>query len=241
MAEEVFEKNGYTFLRDEETGTVTAKGNISLAENNGGTNRNNYIQRTAGGKDRVVGNLNIHENDEGGHLIAAAENGPPDRCNVFAQNYDVNRGSFRSVERCEIDAVRNGKSVYTEKTAFMRAESERPDAFLVKDTITEQDGSRHTVCFSFTNMSNEEIREIDNFEYGHIENFQNGDAEVNEEYSSFQASGMTREGYDALMAELDEESSIESEFDSGWTESYSGSWGESEYESESEDYGGECL
>ncbi len=94
--------------------------------------------------------------DHSGHLIAAQQNGPAIKENLFAQDGHLNQGPYRSMENAELGLVRNGATVYTEKTAYIPHATEtgaRPSAFIANDTITYADGHTQHVNLSFANLT----------------------------------------------------------------------------------------
>ncbi len=192
--------NGYKYTIDTETGTTTAIGRVTDEK----AERNAYLQRTAGHDDR-------EEKDDGGHLIAAGENGPPVGDNIHAQARDLNRGNYRDVERNEIEKVRQGYDVETKKTAFMSSDSERPSAYMISDTMTDKDGNKQEIHFSFTNMNNDEISEMekDVLKYD----------EENDKMEYTELHGLSKEEYEEACKEADKYSSINEQFSDGWTHS----------------------
>ena len=92
--------------------------------------------------------------DERGHVNASSLGGINDTANVVAQNKDVNHRGYRSAERGETKTLNNGASINSEKTAIVGGKvGDRPNTFLVNDSITYPDGHVETVHLSFTNES----------------------------------------------------------------------------------------
>lgn len=140
------EANGYTFTTDQ-NGTVTAKGDLQSQT----AARNSSAQVKAGGSARLA-------DDDGGHLVAARFNGPAIDSNLSAQNSNLNRGSFKSVENAENRALQSGAKISTERIAFVSNDiaqdgSRRPDAYMINDTITHPNGQTENVHHSFSNLS----------------------------------------------------------------------------------------
>lgn len=95
--------------------------------------------------------------DERGHIQASSLGGSNKPENIAPQAKDLNHGSWYNMEAAERDALRNGSTIDSEKTAFSSNQpGSRADAFTVNDTITFLDGQTQTVNLSFANMQNSE-------------------------------------------------------------------------------------
>lgn len=131
--------NGYTYTTYD-TGTVTAKGKtVDIKEP-----RSPSAQKNAGGDSKL-------STDHGGHLVPASQGGMKDGANISAQDSKVNTRDVRAVERQETAAVRNGMEISTERTSYCGNDPNRPDAYMINDTVTKSDGSTYNVHHSFTN------------------------------------------------------------------------------------------
>ena len=97
--------------------------------------------------------------DERGHVNASSLGGANTVSNVVAQNKDVNHGAYYSMEQGERAAIKSGAAIQTEKTAIVDGRpGDRPDTFLVNDTVTYADGHTENIHLSFSNeaYSNQE-------------------------------------------------------------------------------------
>lgn len=118
-------KNGYDFELDSDENMRRASGVITL----GTEKRNRRDQLIAGGDDR-------RPTDDGGHYIARRFNGPPDRFNLFPQDANFNRGTYRLLEDEWARAKKGGNNVEIEIVPRFEAGSKRPtelDVFFVID------------------------------------------------------------------------------------------------------------
>lgn len=94
--------------------------------------------------------------DERGHIQASSLGGDNSRANVVPQDKELNHGAYYHMEAEERGILSNNGNVYSEKTAFVSNQAGgRPDAFIVNDTITFEDGKTQTVHLSFQNSSSE--------------------------------------------------------------------------------------
>ncbi len=108
-------KNGYEFELDSGEQMRRASGTLTM----GTEKRNLRGQRVAGGSDR-------RSTDDGGHYIARRFNGPPDDFNLFPQDANFNRGTYRLLEEQWARAKRAGKKVEIEIVPGFEAGSTRP-------------------------------------------------------------------------------------------------------------------
>jgi len=131
--------NGYDYTMYD-NGTIVATGRLQDKT----AARNNYNQRTAGGKSRL-------STDHGGHLVPACTNGSPDKLNITAQDAKVNTRDIRAVERNEKAAQKAGDVIMTERIAHCFSDPDRPDAYMINDTVIGSDGKTRLVSSSFTN------------------------------------------------------------------------------------------
>lgn len=90
--------------------------------------------------------------DERGHVNASSLGGANTKSNVVAQNKDVNHGAYYSMEQGERAAIKSGATIQTEKTAVVDGKpGDRPDTFLLNDTVTYADGHTENIHLSFSN------------------------------------------------------------------------------------------
>ncbi|MGG3574197.1 T7SS effector LXG polymorphic toxin [Bacillus gobiensis] len=91
--------------------------------------RNKYAQANVGGKDRLP-------DDDGGHLIGAQFNGPPDIDNLVPQNSQINRrgGVWYDMETDWANALKEvpPKKVSVNISPIYSNNSMRPDSFIIK-------------------------------------------------------------------------------------------------------------
>lgn len=131
--------NGYEYTVYD-TGTIVATGQLQDET----AARNSYNQKIAGGESR-------QPTDHGGHIVAASHNGSPDRINITAQDAKVNTRDIRTVERDETSALRSGDTITTERIAHCYSDPNRPDAYMINDTVLGSDGKTRLVSNSVTN------------------------------------------------------------------------------------------
>ncbi|WP_354314726.1 DNA/RNA non-specific endonuclease [Sporosarcina psychrophila] len=97
--------------------------------------RNKYAQANVGGKDRLP-------DDDGGHLIGAQFNGPPDIDNLVPQNSQINRrgGVWYEMETEWANALKEipPKKVSISIDPIYSNNSMRPDSFMVEYEIEGQ-------------------------------------------------------------------------------------------------------
>ncbi|MDQ0216296.1 putative ribonuclease toxin of YeeF-YezG toxin-antitoxin module [Oikeobacillus pervagus] len=98
-------------------------------------NRNKYAQANVGGRDRLP-------DDDGGHLIGAQFNGPPDIDNLVPQNSQINRrgGVWYEMETEWANALKEvpPKKVSVSNEPIYSNNSMRPDSFMVEYEIEGQ-------------------------------------------------------------------------------------------------------
>lgn len=136
--------NGYEYIiRD--NGTVTAKG---------------YLQDETASRKGMSSIESAGEGYQKGHLIAARENGAIIEENIFSQDAGLNQGRYKKMENAEMRLIqKDSAQVFTEKTAFISNHSkglQRPDVYMINDTIFYPNGDMNTVHLSFANMSTSE-------------------------------------------------------------------------------------
>ena len=183
--------NGYEYTVYD-TGTIVATGQLQ----NETAARNSYNQRIAGGKSR-------QPTDQGGHIVAASHNGSPDRINITAQDAKVNTRDIRAVERDETSALRSGDTITTERISHCYSDPNRPDAYMINDTVVGSDGTTRTVSSSFTNT--------DMSQY-----YDDLDQDISPSDDSFAAAEGTGISRDELYKAL-EDDNIPNDYDHSWT------------------------
>lgn len=95
--------------------------------------------------------------DERGHVNASSLGGINSKSNVVAQHADLNHGAYYSMEQGERSALQNGATIESSKTAVVNGQpGDRPEGFMVSDTVTYADGHTESIHHSFTNASNAE-------------------------------------------------------------------------------------
>lgn len=95
--------------------------------------------------------------DERGHIQASSLGGDNSKENIAPQAKDLNHGAYLSVENGEREALTKGNTVVSEKIAYSSVQpGNRPDAYMVNDTVTNANGKSQEVHHSFANMMNSE-------------------------------------------------------------------------------------
>lgn len=95
--------------------------------------------------------------DERGHIQASSLSGDNSKLNIAPQSKDLNHGAYLSVENGEKDALVNGNAITSEKVAYVSNQpGQRPDAYMVNDTVTMANGQQQEIHHSFANMQNSE-------------------------------------------------------------------------------------
>lgn len=194
--QQTYTENGFTFVVGD-TGTATATGPVS----------ENPASRSGMQSIRPDGyDSQLHDK---GHLIAARQGGPATGCNVTAQDRTLNRGAYKTAENAEVRLANNGYAVETEKTAYVSNAGDKPDAYMINDTITTPEGETQHVHLSFQNASPEEQEEWNRIAdmYSDYDEFDNPDAA---------RESMSKEQYASLMEETDRAlPSVRDEYDMG--------------------------
>lgn len=196
--------NGYEYTVYD-TGTIVATGQLQDET----AARNSYNQRIAGGESR-------QPTDQGGHIVAASHNGSSDRINITAQDAKVNTRDIRAVERDETSALRSGDTITTERIAHCYSDPNRPDAYMINDTVVGSDGITRTASSSFTNT---DMSQYDD----------DLDQDVSPSDDSFTAVEETGISRDELYKAL-EDDNIPNDYDHSWT-------GHETSENQMEDFG----
>jgi DNA/RNA non-specific endonuclease len=115
---------GYNYRFDELGRVNTANAELTL----GVGTRNGGAQRGAGGTDRLT-------TDEGGHIVGNRFSPPTEEFNLFAQDVNFNRGTYRVLENKWAEALAQGKSVTVEWHLAYSGPSLRPDTLLIRYSI----------------------------------------------------------------------------------------------------------
>ncbi|WP_367871878.1 DNA/RNA non-specific endonuclease [Luteolibacter sp. Populi] len=116
---------------------------IALLKGNRNQKRSRKEQLEAGGEYRL-------STDEGGHFLARIFNGPLGKYNHFAQDRNLNRGRYRSLEKQLDILLQAGEDVETEIKVFYRGKSLRPSGLRIKVSI---DGRKPRII-KFANRKN---------------------------------------------------------------------------------------
>ncbi len=128
---------------DPENGNITWEGDLQITKGD----HSNMPART----DAYL------PGDERGHVTASSLGGDNSAANVTAQSSDLNHGAYSSMEQGERTALQNGAEIHSEKTAVVNGTpGDRPQAFMVSDTVTYPNGHTETIHNSFTNASSAE-------------------------------------------------------------------------------------
>lgn len=112
------------------------KGRISSVEAKlqlGKAERNQYAQRTVGGKDRLP-------NDDGGHLVASIFKGSGEIDNLVPMNSSLNRSEYKTLEQTWKEALDKGKEVTVTVKPIYEGQSTRPSEFKINYSI---DGKKY--------------------------------------------------------------------------------------------------
>lgn len=157
---EKYEVNGYKYETDRLGRIKHCEGDLRLEE----SKRNLAAQREVGGEDRHTGDgeeYDLRDKDDGGHLIGTRFGGSGEKDNLVAQNYNLNRGEYKKMENGWASTLeeKNEKGeqaydVHVEIKPMYRGTSERPDTFIVKDTIKERE-SGETISQQTKEFKNE--------------------------------------------------------------------------------------
>ena len=108
-------RNGYEFQIDSQGKTRRASGPLSM----GVQPRDRRAQLAAGGADR-------RPTDDGGHYVATRFNGPPDSFNLFPQDSNFNRSTYKRLEEQWAKEKRAGNQVKIDIRPIYETGSKRP-------------------------------------------------------------------------------------------------------------------
>lgn|GEM_PF-1985378 len=123
-------KKGYQYKTDDSGRISNVEANLEL----GKAERNQYAQRTVGGKDRLP-------NDDGGHLIASIFNGSGEIDNLVPMDATLNRKEYKAIETSWKKALEAGKEVSVKVRPIYEGKSTRPTEFKLSYTI---DGKKYS-------------------------------------------------------------------------------------------------
>lgn len=136
----IYEKNDYKFHTDEYARPNLISGQLKLEKG------------IRSEQQTIVGKLGI-EHDEGGHLIGARFDGPPDGFNLVPQNADLNRRDWRQMEETWAHHLKNKATVEVEIHTVYTDESRRPMRFDVIYSVDNHNGDIIYKTLSFCNKS----------------------------------------------------------------------------------------
>ena len=162
-----------------EYGGKTASGSLYLTDH---PERDRAAQRKAGGDARRERGHRWGA-DEGGHLIGARFAGEKGEANLTAQNENLNRGTYKSMENGWERHLDNGDKV------FVSIESdggERPEAYMGYAIYESPEGTRDYDTFSYVNESSSEQEKWETDYNAYLSQHQE-DASMNYEYGSEEA------------------------------------------------------
>lgn len=113
------------------------------------------LESTKGNHDHMPARTDAYlPGDEKGHVNASSLGGINSSSNVVPQHTDVNHHGFIGLENGERSALRDGATIDSKKTAVVNGQpGDRPEAFLVSDSVTYTDGRIETIHHSFANES----------------------------------------------------------------------------------------
>ncbi|TKH71554.1 cytoplasmic protein [Bacillus cereus] len=121
-------KEGYTYTTDSQGRVASCEGSLQLGDGK----RNNYAQRVVGGNDRL-------DDDDGGHLIATIFKGSGNMDNLVPMNSNLNRGEWKKLENEWANALNDGDKVRVKITPNYSGNSKRPDSFVIRYKIGDED------------------------------------------------------------------------------------------------------
>ncbi|HDR4875100.1 DNA/RNA non-specific endonuclease [Bacillus cereus] len=125
---EYISKEGYTYTTDSQGRVASCEGSLQLGDGK----RNNYAQRVVGGNDRL-------DDDDGGHLIATIFKGSGNMDNLVPMNSNLNRGEWKKLENEWANALNDGDKVRVKITPNYSGNSKRPDSFVIRYKIGDED------------------------------------------------------------------------------------------------------
>ena len=119
---------------------------------------NGSSELTKGNHDHMPKRTDAYlSTDERGHIQASSLGGTNNEDNITPQAKDLNHGAYYQMEQGERNALKQGHTIESEKIAYSSVQpGNRPDAYIVNDTITYADGQKQEIHHSFANMMNNE-------------------------------------------------------------------------------------
>ncbi len=145
--------NNYLFEYDKYGRVQSASGRLQLKKEE----RDASAQKSAGGANR-------REDDDGGHFFASIFNGPGTKTNIFPQNYNFNRGGYRSWEKEWKKEIENGNTVDLKIKPIYQSDSMRPISIQITAIITEPNHKQRVEYYSGTN-EHKSITDVDTDDY----------------------------------------------------------------------------
>lgn len=126
---EEYDSNQYHYETDSRGRITRCEGTLRLEDGK----RNTDHQTRAGGPDRL-------ESDQGGHLIARRFGGSEKIDNLVPMDKDLNNGEYKELENDWEKALERGDTVDVQIRCRYSGDSQRPDSFVVKYKITDENG-----------------------------------------------------------------------------------------------------
>ncbi|MCD7749516.1 MAG: DNA/RNA non-specific endonuclease [Oscillospiraceae bacterium] len=204
--------NDGSYSVDPRTGSKTFTGSSEITKGNhsGMPKRDSSYEKT----------------DERGHIQMSALGGTNGRENIAPQSKDLNHGAYLSMERGERAALKDGATIQSEKTAYVSNQpGQRPDAFMVNDTVTYPDGQTQNIHLSFSNLTNEEQESMNQASLEQASDLFDSQPNPGDGLRD----SMSPEEYSALMEETDAElPTVSQEYDEAVSLSYDDLMSESE-------------
>ncbi len=125
--------------------TVIAEGYLQTEP---ATKRNNTAQKNTSGK---------LADDDSGHFLGHNSGGLDGAINLAAQNKNLNRGEYKSMEKRAEKAMANGNLVYRVVQPVYEDDSKRPAKYIIADTVMDKNGDPvYTSNYVFYNITKEE-------------------------------------------------------------------------------------
>ena len=142
-------KKGDYDYSENEVGGKSASGSLEISDD---PKRDAKAQREAGGEARRS-KYSEYGVDDGGHFIGARFGGETGEENLTAQDRNLNRGGYKSLENEWAKEVKDGNNVFVNIEAD---KADRPNAYVGYSITESEDGHRTWDAFSFTNESRAE-------------------------------------------------------------------------------------
>ena len=129
---DAYEANEYHYQTDRFGRISRCEGSLRLEDGK----RNTAHQTRAGGEDRLEG-------DQGGHLIGFRFNGSEKIDNIVPMDGRLNQGEYKQLENEWAAELKKGNTVDVTIRCVYRDDSARPSFFVVKYTVTDENGFAH--------------------------------------------------------------------------------------------------